>query len=157
MPHNLCLGIKTLHVGAHQSTVTVIVLEEGDAGGSDRDHHSGRDVHIIDLLGVDLEDVVAAAGGDAGTLEVLGLVQRLVGLCHDILVLNVSGHILNFIGNDLIDQLAVFVVSLFDLAIGSLNEAVLVDLGVGCQKDLINYSLSVAGREGFVCRETIDE
>ena len=44
----------TLHVGAHQSTVTVIVLQEGDAGGSDRDHHSGRDVHIIDLLGVDL-------------------------------------------------------------------------------------------------------
>ena len=24
-------------------------------------------------------------------------------------------------------------------------------------EDLINYSLSVAGREGFVCRETIDE
>ena len=123
----------TLHVGAHQSTVTVIVLQEGDAGGSDRDHHSGRDVHIIDLLGVDLQDVVAAAGRNAGTDEVLGLIQRLVGLSNNVLVLNVSGHILNFIGNDLIDQLAVFVVSLFDLAVGSLNEAVLVDLGVGCQ------------------------
>ena len=58
----------------------------------------------------------------------LGLIQRLVGLSNNVLVLNVSGHILNFIGNDLIDQLAVFVVSLFDLAVGSLHEAVLVDL-----------------------------
>ena len=56
----------TLHVGAHQSTVTVIVLQEGDAGGSDRDHHSGRNVHVIDLLGVDFQDVVAAAGRNAG-------------------------------------------------------------------------------------------
>ena len=58
----------------------------------------------------------------------LGLIQRLVGLSNNVLVLNVSGHILHFIGNDLIDQLAVFVVSLFDLAVRSLNEAVLVDL-----------------------------
>ena len=123
----------TLHVGAHQSTVTVIVLQEGDAGGRNRDHHSGRNVHIIDLIGIDFQDVIAAAGRNAGTDEVLGLIQRLVGLSNNVLVLNVSGHILNFIGNDLIDQLAVFVVSLFDLAIGSLNEAVLVDFGVGCQ------------------------
>ena len=49
-------------------------------------YHSGRDVHIIDLLGVDLQDVVAAAGRNAGALEVLGLVQRLVGLSNDCLL-----------------------------------------------------------------------
>ena len=42
-----------LHVGTHQSTVAVIVLQEGDAGGRDRDHHTGRDVHVIDLLSID--------------------------------------------------------------------------------------------------------
>ena len=123
----------TLHVGAHQSTVTVIVLQEGDAGGSDRDHHSGRDVHIIDLLGVDLQNVVAAAGRNAGALEVLGLVQRLVGLSNDVLVLDVSGHILDLVGDDLVDETALLVVGLLDLAVRSLNEAVLIDLGVGCQ------------------------
>jgi len=97
-----------LHVGAHQSTVTVIVLQEGDAGGRNRDHHSGRNVHIIDLIGIDFQDVIAAAGRNAGTDEVLGLIQRLVGLSNNVLILNVSGDILNFIGNDLIDQLAVF-------------------------------------------------
>ena len=122
-----------LHVGAHQSTVAVIVLQEGDAGRCHRDHHTGRNVHVIDLCSVDFQDVVAAAGRNAGTDEVLALVQRLVGLGDDVLVLHVGGHIFDLIGDDLIDQLAVLVVGLLHLAVGSLHEAVLVDLGVGCQ------------------------
>ncbi len=38
---------------------------------------------------------------NAGALEVLGLVQRLVGLSNDVLVLDVSGHILDLVGDDL--------------------------------------------------------
>ncbi|CDC29576.1 uncharacterized protein BN792_01787 [Faecalibacterium sp. CAG:82] len=136
--HNGLLGdhqrhCLTLHVGAHQCTVTVIVLQERDAGGRNRDHHTGRNVHIIDLCGVDFQNVVAAAGRNAGTDEVLPLVQRLVGLCHNVLVLDISGHILDLVGDDLIDQLAVLIVGLLHLAVRSLHEAVLVDLGVGCQ------------------------
>ena len=123
----------TLHVGTHQSTVTVIVLQEGDAGGCDRNHHSGRDVHVIDLLGVDFQDLIAAAGRNAGTHEVLALVQRLVGLCHNVLVLDVSGHILDLVGDDLFLQVAVLVIDLLDLAVRSFHKAVLVDLSVGCQ------------------------
>ena len=123
----------TLHVGTHQSTVTVIVLQEGDAGGCDRNHHSGRDVHVIDLLSVDFQDLIAAAGRNAGTHEVLALVQRLVGLCHNVLVLDVSGHILDLVGDDLFLQVAVLVIDLLDLAVRSFHKAVLVDLSVGCQ------------------------
>ena len=36
-----------LHVGAHQGAVSVVVLEEGDHGGSHRYHHLGGDVHIV--------------------------------------------------------------------------------------------------------------
>ena len=63
----------------------------------------------------------------------LGLVQRLVGLSNDVLVLDVSGHILDLVGDDLVDEAALLVVGLLDLAVRSLNEAVLIDLGVGCQ------------------------
>ena len=122
-----------LHVGTHQSTVTVIVLQEGDAGGSDRDHHSRRNVHVIDFLCVDFQDLVAAAGRNAGTDEVLAFVQRLVGLCDDVFILDVGGHIFDLVGNDLVDQTAVLVVGLLHLAVRSFHEAVLVDLGVRCQ------------------------
>ena len=65
---------------------------------------------------------------NAGALEVLGLVQRLVGLSNDVLVLDVSGHILDLVGDDLVDEAALLVVGLLDLAVRSLNKAVLIDL-----------------------------
>ena len=94
----------------------------------------GRNVHVIDLLCVDFsKDLVAAAGRHTGTDEVLAFIQRLVGLCHNVLVLHIGGHILHLVGDDLLDEIVVLVVDLLDLAVGSLHEAVLVDLGVGCQ------------------------
>src|SRR5262249_41118796 len=38
-----------LHVGAHQGTVGVVVLEERDHGRRDRHHLARRDVHVVDL------------------------------------------------------------------------------------------------------------
>ena len=115
----------TLHVGAHQCTVAVVVLKERDAGRSDGNHHTRRNVHVVDLRSIELLDVVAVAAGDAGTDEVVVLVQRLVGLSDDILVLLVGGHIDDLIGDS--------AGGLVDLAVRGLNEAVLVDLGVGGQ------------------------
>ncbi|KAK0360916.1 hypothetical protein LTR94_025474, partial [Friedmanniomyces endolithicus] len=40
----------TLHVGAHQCAVGVVVLQEGDQGRSDRDHLFGRNVHHVDSV-----------------------------------------------------------------------------------------------------------
>src|SRR5919197_849803 len=39
-----------LHVGAHQRSVRVVVLEERDQGRRDRDDLRRRDVHVIDVL-----------------------------------------------------------------------------------------------------------
>ena len=63
----------------------------------------------------------------------LALVQRLVGLCHNVLVLDVSGHILDLVGDDLFLQVAILVIDLLDLAVRSFHKAVLVDLSIGCQ------------------------
>ena len=38
-----------LHVGTHQGTVGVVVLEERDHRGRDRHHLARRDVHVVDL------------------------------------------------------------------------------------------------------------
>src|SRR5699024_6430441 len=122
-----------LHVGAHQGAVAVVVLQEGDHGGGHRDHHPGRNVHEIHLFGVDLQDVVPAAGGHAGPDEVEVLVQGLVGLGHHVFIFHVGGHIDHLVGDHLVDDAALFVVGLVDLAVGCLDEAVLVDPGIGCQ------------------------
>ena len=115
----------TLHVGAHQRTVGVVVLEERDHGRSHGNHHLRGNVHVVDLSSVDLQDLVAVAAGDAWTDEVVVLVQRLVGLRHDVLVLHVGGHIDDLVG----DHAGLLV----HLAVGRLNEAVLVDPGEGGQ------------------------
>ena len=65
----------TLHVGAHQSTVGVVVLQEGDLGGSDGEHHLGRDVDIVHLVPVHLDDLVAVAAGDTVVEQALVLVH----------------------------------------------------------------------------------
>ena len=115
----------TLHVGAHQSTVTVIVFQEGNAGSSHRNHHSRRDIHEIDLFTGKFLNVVAMTAGNARTDKAVVLVQRFVGLCHDVFIFNVGGHINNFIGNN--------AGSFIHAAVRCLNEAVLVDLGERCQ------------------------
>ena len=43
----------TLHVGAHERAVRVVVLEERHERGGDRHHLVRRDVHQLDHLGRD--------------------------------------------------------------------------------------------------------
>ena len=50
----------TLHVGAHERTVCVVVLEERDQRRRDRHHLARRDVHVVDLVGGDLGDLAVA-------------------------------------------------------------------------------------------------
>ena len=52
-----------LHVGAHQGAVGVVVLEEGDERRGHRDDLLGADVHVVDLLGTGLRELVAVAAG----------------------------------------------------------------------------------------------
>jgi hypothetical protein len=65
-----------LHVRTHQGAVGIVVLEERDQGGSDRDQLLGRHVHVVDLLGLDVDEIALAAAGDAFGEEVSLVVDR---------------------------------------------------------------------------------
>ena len=96
---------------------------KGDHRGRNRDDHLGRDVHVIGAVGVDFHDLFPVTGGDPLFGEVAVLGQGLVRLGDDNLVLDVGGHILDLVGDD--------AGSLVDLAVGGLDEAVVVDPGEG--------------------------
>ena len=53
-----------LHVRAHQGAVGVVVLEERDERRGHRDELLRADVHEVDLLALDGDEVAAGAGDD---------------------------------------------------------------------------------------------
>ena len=131
-----------LHVGAHEGTLGVVVLEERDERGGDRDHLAGRDVHVVDVVhghvGRDAEGAVevARAGGDGvGAHQVaLGVGdhehrrsrgRRGGGRRDDVVLLLVGGHPVDLIGH----------VAVLDATVRGLDEAVLVHAGVERQAD----------------------
>ena len=127
-----------LHVGAHEGPVGVVVLDEGDQRGRDRDDLLRRDVHEVHLgrrHEVDLRrgavGAVDGADAHAGALRaaahedaVLGEatlgVDRGVGLGDDVLLFLVGGQVADLVGHLAVD----------DRAVRRLDEAVLVDPGV---------------------------
>jgi hypothetical protein len=58
-----------LHVRAHQRAVRVVVLEEGDQRGGDRDELVGRHVHVVDLVRAQEREVAALTAEDELVLE----------------------------------------------------------------------------------------
>ena len=128
-----------LHVGAHEGTVGVVVLDEGDQRGGHRDDLLRADVDEVDLCGRHVVDLrrgaVARVGGahphtgaggatthEDSVLEEVALgVDRRVGLGDDVLLFLVSGEVDDVVGHATLD----------DLAVRGLDEAVVVDLGIG--------------------------
>ncbi len=105
-----------LHVGAHQRTVGVVVLEEGDQRGRDRHDLARRHVHVLHhVRGGEQEFALVAARH-----EVAGEHARVVDLG-----VRLRDHVLAFLDRrqvvDLIGDLAVI-----DLAVRRLEEAVAV-------------------------------
>ena len=127
----------TLHVGAHERTLSVVVLEERDQRGCDGEHLARRDVHVVDVLdrhvGGSAEGAVEVAGtGDHGMRtddlalgigrdELVGLgIERRVGRRDNVLLFLVSGHPVDLVGGN----------AVLDAAERGLDEAILVDAGV---------------------------
>ena len=116
----------TLHVGAHQRAVGVVVLQEGDHGSGHGNHLLGRHVDVVHVGGGHFHNFVAPAHGDAVVYEGVIGVQGLFGLTHVVVVFLVGGHV-----DDLVRHLAGFLVH---LAVGRFDEAILVDAGIGGQR-----------------------
>ena len=116
----------TLHVCAHQCTVCIIVLEERHQRGCGRHDLRRRHVDVLHAVRRDHTGFTLAAFtcGDQLVNQVAGFVHRRVGLRH---------HVLAFLDGrqvvDLVGQLAVF-----NLAVRRLEEAVVVQLCVQCQR-----------------------
>src|SRR5699024_10439871 len=100
--------------------------QEGDHARGHGNELPGADVDVVHLRAVDLDDLVAAAHGDALVFERAVLGDGLVGLGDDVVVFLVGGHVLD----DVSDHAG----GLVDLAVGRLDKAVFVDARVGGQR-----------------------
>ena len=115
----------TLHVRTHQSTVGIIVLQEGNHCSCNGNYHLGAYVHEVNLFTLNFQNLITTACIYTRTNKTAFLVQRLVGLCYNVLILQVSSHINYFVGYT--------TSSTVYLAVGCLNEAIVVNLCKGCQ------------------------
>ena len=114
-----------LHVRAHQRAVGVVVLEERDHGRRDRHHLARRDVHVVDLVGLDEVDLAALLAHQHLVLgEVALRVDDRVGLRDDVAVLLVGGQVRDLVGDP----------TVVDLAVRGLDEAERVDPAVGGER-----------------------
>src|SRR5690606_30614272 len=112
-----------LHVRSHQCAVGVIVLEERNQRGGNGYHLTGGHVHVIHFLGrLDGELAHVAHGHQLLGQLTLGI-DAGGGLGDDVLALLDGGQVLDLVGHLAIDHLAV----------GRLDEAVVVGAGIGGQ------------------------
>ena len=112
-----------LHVGAHQRAVRVVVLQEGDQARGHRDELLRRHVHVVDLLGLDIDEVALATAGHAVAHEIALVVELRVGLRDDEALFTITGQVVELAGH----------AALLGLAVRGLDEPEVVDPGVGRQ------------------------
>ena len=99
----------THHVRTHQRAVRIIMLEERDHRGRDRDHLARRDVHVIDFFCVDVLDFATTTTyQDLRLCEVIVIGQWSVRLSDDVLILLISGQVIDLIGDLALDYFAIW-------------------------------------------------
>ena len=110
-----------LHVRAHQGAVGVVVLEERDQRRRDRDQLLGRDVDEVDVLRPRHDEIAAlAAIGQVG-LDAAMAIDLDIGLGDGVAALFHRREIDHLVGD----------LAVHHLAVGALDEAVLVDPRIG--------------------------
>ena len=113
-----------LHVRAHQRAVGVVVLEERDQRGRDRDDLRGCDVDVLDLVGRGQQRLAVDPHRDQLVGQHAGGVHRGVGLGDHVAAFLDRRQVVDVVGEGLAH----------DLAVRGLEEAVLVELGVQRQR-----------------------
>ncbi len=109
----------TLHVGAHQRAVGVVVLQEGHERGRGRHDLAGRHVHVLHPLWRDHDGLASFAGRHQLVVEHAVLVHAGIGLGDDVLAF--------FDGREVVDLVSHLTVD--HAAIRCLDEAVFVQPG----------------------------
>ena len=115
----------TLHVRAHQRAVRVVVLEERDQRGRDRDDLLRRDVHELHALRRLFDVLFGVAAHDrVGRDLARRAVDRRVGLRDDVLVFAIGREVDDLVGDD----------AVVHDAVRRLDEAEPVDARIGRER-----------------------
>ena len=119
----------TLHVGSHQRTVSIVVLQERNQGCSNGEYHTRRYVHVIKHMTLILLSLFTETTGYILMNEVSFFVQRLIRLCYMVIILFICGHIYN-----LICYTRILRICFVDLTVRCLDKSVLIDSRIGCKR-----------------------
>ena len=118
----------TLHVGSHQRTVRIIVLQERNQGCSNREYHSWRYIHVIKHVLLVLLCLLTVTSGNVLMKEMSLFVQRLIRLCYMIIIFLVRCHVYNFICYTRVGRIC-----FINFSVRSLYETVLIDSCIRCK------------------------
>ena len=119
----------TLHVGTHQGTVRIIILQERNHRCCHREYHSRRNVHQIHFSFIELGSLFTVTAGYRVVYKVSVLINRLVGLCYSIVIFFIGRQI-----DNLIRYPRIFRVGFIQLTIWGFNKSILVNPCIGCQR-----------------------
>ena len=114
----------TLHVGTHQRTVRIVMLQKRNQTRRHRNELFRRDVHVMHFRRIDFEKIAPIAHGDFFTGEMAAAVDRRVRLRDQEIFLAIAGQIFNLVGH----------ASVLDFSIRRLNESELVDSREGTHR-----------------------
>ena len=120
----------TLHVGTHQSTVGIVVLQERNHGRSNGEYHLRGYVHQVNGLFLELGCLCTETSGYVIVYEVALLIQGLICLCHNEVIFLVSSQVHHLIRYPWARRVR----GLIHHAVGSLDETVLIYPCIGCQR-----------------------
>ncbi len=112
-----------LHVGTHQGAVRIVVFQKRNQRRSDRDELLRRDVHVIHLVRLHVNEVRAGTADHAFGQEVPLVVNQRVRLRDDELFFAIGGQVINVVGH----------AAVLDLAIRRFKKAEIVDARKGRQ------------------------
>ena len=96
-----------LHVRAHERAVRVIMLEEWNDRGRYRNELFRTHVHVVHVFRQRIDKVALAAAGHRVRLEHALIVDRRVGLSHDIIFLGIRRQVIELLRHPALHHLAV--------------------------------------------------
>ena len=129
-----CFGAQkrhglTLHVGSHQCTVRIVVLQERNQCSSHREYHSRGYIHVIKHFPGIFLCLIQITSGDGFSHEMSFCIQCFVRLCYMIIIFFVRSHVDYFVGNA-----GVLGIGLVDLTIRSLYETIFINSCITCKR-----------------------
>ena len=119
----------TLHVGSHQCTVGIVVLQERNQCCSYGEYHLRRYVHVVKHALLIFLCFFTETTGYILMKEMSLFIQRLIRLSYMIVIFFICCHVYNFIRYDRICRIC-----FIDSTIWSLNKSIFVNSCIGCKR-----------------------